>query len=231
MRSVEHLRDAHAEALGVSPAEIYRAIKRLPTQITRRGAARLLPEAQQELEQIFATHANVGPYRLRDVVMYGMAECRRSDMFAAVLRSGKLDNVAALMRISHDGDRVVRWASGRTVRHGPSYSDSRLNGLIRDVAGENPARRARAALWVQPGRYACSTRQIDAIVDLACAVDGVVGGQLAGAGLGGCAMILARTDAVASLVSALRRGYYRRRRLAFDVHVCRPVAGSGILNV
>ncbi len=231
LRSMEHLRDVNPEALGVSPAEVYRALKRLPRQVSRRSAARLLPEARRELEEIFATHANIGPYPLRDVAMYGIAECRRSDMFTGLLRRGKFDHVGTLMRISHDGDRVVRFAGRRAVAHAPSHSDARLGSLIRDAASESPARRAQAALWAQPGRYACSTRQIDRIVDLACAVPGVVGAQLAGAGLGGCAMVLARSDSLRPLMSALRKGYYRPRKLPFDVHVCRPVAGSGVMTV
>ena len=69
------------------------------------------------------------------------------------------------------------------------------------------------------------------MVDLAGGQEGVIGAQVAGAGLGGCAMILVRTDALKGLLSALRAGYYRPRKLAFDVHVCRPVGGSGILTI
>jgi len=231
LRSMEHLRDVQPEALGVSAAEIYRAIKRLPPRLTRRSAARLLPDAGGELEEIFATHAHVGPYRLRDVAMYGIAECRRSDMFAGQLRGGKLDHVGMLMRTSHDGDRVVRHAGGWPAAHRPGYGDAALEGLIRDAASEDASRRAGAALWAQPGRYACSTEEIDLIVDLASSVEGVVGAQLAGAGLGGCAMVLAGDGALRPLASALRKGYYRPRKLRFEVHVCRPVAGSGILAV
>ncbi len=231
LSNMEHLRDVQPEALGVSAAEIYRAVGRLPTRITRRSASRLLPGHGDVLEEIFATHANIGPYRLRDIALYGIGECRRSDAFAALLRGGKLDEVAALMRISHDGDRVVLHPEGWPVSHAPSYSDAVLDGLIRDAASEDPARRARSALWAQPGRYACSTEEIDLIVDLASAVPGVVGAQLAGAGLGGCAMILVANDSLAPLMSALRKGYYRPRKLKFDVHVCRPVAGSGIMAV
>ena len=92
-----------------------------------------------------------------------------------------------------------------------------------------------------PFRYACGSHQNWKILsflvvgtwkpDLAGGQEGVIGAQVAGAGLGGCAMILVRTDALKGLLSALRAGYYRPRKLAFDVHVCRPVGGSGILTV
>ncbi len=231
LAAMTHLRDIDPEALGVSPADIYRALKRLPRQLTRRAAHRLLPDQRDRLEEIFQTHRAIGPYRLRDVAMYGIAECRRSDMFADLLAAGRLEEVGRLMRLSHDGDRVVDYRSGRAIPFEPSYTDRQLERLGRDAASEDPARRARAALWAQPGRYACSTPQIDYMVDLVSAQEGVVGAQLAGAGLGGCCMILVRTDALPRVLSALRRGYYRVHRLGFDVGVCKPVAGSGLVAV
>ena len=231
LASMKHLRDINPEALDVSPAEVYRAIKRLPPQISRRKAFDLLSEHRDRLEVLFETHRAIGPYRLRDVATYGIAECRRSDMFADLLAGARLDEVGRMMQISHDGDRVVEHRDGQAAPFAPSYADGRLNRLILDAASEDPVRQARAALSAQPGRYACSTPRIDYMVDLAEAQEGVIGAQLAGAGLGGCCMILVRTDFLAKVLSALRRGYYRVHRLPFDVHVCQPVAGSGPISV
>ncbi len=231
LRTIEHLRDVDPEALGVSPAEIYRALKRIPVQVTRRSAARLLDNESGRLKEIFATHDDVGPYRLRDVAMFGIAECRRSDMYADLLRENRGSQIGTLMRISHDGDRVVRFTGRKTKAHVLSYSDARLDGLIADVASSDPGRYIDAGLWAQPGRYACSTKEIDLLVDIACSTKGVLGAQLAGAGLGGCAVILCRTDAVSRVFSALRKGYYQPRGLKFDVHLCHPVAGSGIMSI
>jgi N-acetylgalactosamine kinase len=144
------------------------------------------------------------------------------------------------MRISHDGDRVVRWAGGsgvgsplsaRSTPHAPAYGDAELDRLMRDSANGDPARRQAAALWAQCGRYACSTPEIDWLVDAAMTVPGVLGGQIAGAGLGGCAMILVRNESVPPLLATLEKGYYAPRKLALDAHVCVPVAGSGLLKV
>jgi len=231
LASMEHLRDVDPEALDVSPAEVYRAIKRLPRQISRRKAFQLLGEHRDRLEVLFDTHRTIGAYRLRDVATYGIAECRRSDLFADLLAGGRVDEVGRMMRVSHDGDRVVEHRDGQAVPFAPSYADGKLDRLILDAASEDPVRQARAALPAQPGRYACSTPRIDYMVDLAGAQEGVIGAQLAGAGLGGCCMILVRTDFLAKVLSALRRGYYRVHRLPFDVHVCQPVAGSGPVSV
>jgi galactokinase len=52
----------------------------------------------------------------------------------------------------------------------------------------------------QPGGYACSTKEIDYIVDVVNQIDGVIGAQLAGAGLGGCVMILAKENSVNEVI-------------------------------
>jgi len=47
----------------------------------------------------------------------------------------------------------------------------------------------------QNPNFFCSTVRIDQMVDIACSVPGVVGSQIAGAGLGGCIMIVAKKAA------------------------------------
>jgi N-acetylgalactosamine kinase len=234
LRSLEHLRDLSPAALGVSEAEVYRLLGLLPRELSRRAALRLLGDERKRLDEIFSTHVDVGPYRLRDVAMFGVCECQRSRAFSDLLVRGDLGRIGLFMRISHDGDRVVRHDGtrlGRAVPHAPAWNDAEIARLMRDSASDDPVRHESAALWAQSGRYACSTPQIDWIVDAACAVPGVLGAQIAGAGLGGCAMILARQEALATLMKTLHDGYYRPRGLPLDAHVCVPVAGSGLLKV
>jgi len=100
---------------------------------------------------------------------------------------------------------------------------------LSDSAARDPLARA-SALAFQPGAYRCSTPEIDQLVDLALMVPGVVGAQLAGAGLGGCMMVLVRSQALQKLTGALENGYYRPRGLPVMVSACTPVQGSGIIN-
>ena len=65
------------------------------------------------------------------------------------------------------------------------YTDEFLKRLIDDLASEDPVRVQRAQLDMQPGYYACSTAEIDRMVETVSKVPGVVGAQIAGAGLGG----------------------------------------------
>jgi len=69
------------------------------------------------------------------------------------------------------------------------------------------------------------------LVDIAESTKGVVGAQLAGAGLGGCMMILVRQDGVDHLMKRLETNFYSPRSLPFEVHVCTPVAGAGLFAV
>ncbi len=221
--STEHLRDLAPAHLGVRPGEIYRALKRLPSRTSRAQLRKLLdgPDSQR-LEQLFATHANLGNYDPRGVALYGISECLRSEQFAEAISGGDYERVAAFMQASHDGDRLFRQGSDGKQHKFAVRTD---NGSLERLAVTN------ADLAVQPGRYACSTSAIDQLVDISNSVDGVVGSQLAGAGLGGCMMILVRADALENLMRQLKRRFYRPQKMKFDAHVCQPAAGAGVLEL
>ena len=154
-------------------------------------------EHRELLEINFATHAEPKVYHPRGVLLYGVAEIVRSRMCVDLLQPGQVENFGRLMKISHDGDRVSRpGRDGQYELPRADCSDEYLNRLIADLASEDPQRVLQAQLFMQPGAYACSTPEIDEMVDIASAVPGVVGAQMAGAGLGGCIMILARDQSV-----------------------------------
>ena len=66
------------------------------------------------------------------------------------------------------------------------------------------------------------------MVDIASSVPGVVGAQIAGAGLGGCIMILVREESVAAVRRALAMRYYRPRELEPAAIPCTAVEGAGL---
>ncbi|MCD6304227.1 MAG: NTP transferase domain-containing protein [Planctomycetes bacterium] len=222
-RGAACLRDLLPRRLGVPPAELYRGLMSLPVRPRRAQLLRLLaPADRPAAERIFSTHRGAGGYDLRGVVLFGLGEIARAERFAELLRRRDYAAVSRLIRTSHDGDRIVRWTgpAGRPRRFIFRTDDAALRRLA--DAGTDPAE--------QPGRYACSTDEIDLLVDLADACPGVIGAQLAGAGLGGCASILVRTSAVAELMRRLRRDFYEPRGLAFGAFVCRPIAGASVLK-
>jgi N-acetylgalactosamine kinase len=233
--AITHLRDLAPEHLGVHVSDVYRALKLLPEWPTRADLRVLFStEEQAALERIFASHADVGPYDLRGVVLYGLAECARSARFADLLLRGDVKAIGAMMAISHDGDRVAERISNEECRSSKSdgshvaaapfvfdTSDFRLDQLAAE----------EAELSSLPGAYACSTPEIDFLTDLATSVEGVVGAQLSGAGLGGCVMILVHHNCVASLEQKLTRDYYQPRQLKPRIYVCQPVQGAGLLSL
>ncbi|MBT4820470.1 MAG: hypothetical protein HON70_32480 [Lentisphaerae bacterium] len=220
---MEHLRDLTPDRLGVAPTDIYRAISGLPDRPTRAQLTALVPpQYHPRMERAFATHANLGTYDLRGVALFGISECIRSAEFAEALQDGRLETIARAMAASHDGDRKVRYsADGKARKHRVALTNNTLCRL----AEEN------ADLSLQSGRYACSTDAIDQLVDLANATSGVVGAQLAGAGLGGCMMILVQANALDHLLHELQTEFYAPRKLPPNVHVCSPVAGAGLIGL
>lgn len=218
---IEHLRDLEPDKLQVNVADLYRALTLLPENPSRLELQEMLSESERErAEQLFATHADIGPYDLRGVALFGVSECIRSQTFVDVVANGSADDVKRMMKASHDGDRVVRFdASGTSRPHVASTDDDTLCQLAA----------ASAALGEQTGRYACSTEAVDHLVDIANRSEGVVGAQLAGAGMGGCMMILAQANALDHVVQRLEGTFYGPREITPDIHVCTPVAGAGLL--
>jgi len=105
-----------------------------------------------------------------------------------------------------------------------------MDRLIEKSRDVQPLADLRAALWQQPGAYDCSTPEIDLMVDRALECPGVLGAQIAGAGLGGCIMILVRKEAVENVREVLRREYYIPQGVEPQVFACRASRGSQILT-
>jgi len=207
--SIHHLRDITIENLGVELAELYAMLKRLPQHLTREALfaqyGPFAPEDNAKLRNILTTlREPEQPFEVRGVVLYGLAECRRSERCVDLLRQGDADGLGRLWSVSHDGDRVARHDEcGEAVPFQVDVSDAALDRLIADLRSGDPRRVQAAQLHLQPGSYACSTPEIDHIVDLSLAVPGVKGAQISGAGLGGCVMILVHNDSVEPLLQRL----------------------------
>jgi len=153
-----------------------------------------------------------------------------------LLDRGDIETFGKLMMISHDGDRLARWRrTGKNPWEVDDFlydaSDAALERRCLDLASEDPDRVLAAQLYMQPGGYACSTRQIDKMIDIVKDVPGFYGAQLGGAGLGGCIMILVRSDAAERTAEALKKDYYRPAEIDPMIHICQPVEGSGTICV
>jgi galactokinase len=75
--------------------------------------------------------------------------------------------------------------------------------------------------------YEVSSPELDAMVEIAAGVRGVVGTRMTGAGFGGCTVSLVRDEAVPALTAAIMREYPRRTGLEPRVYAVATAAGAG----
>lgn len=75
--------------------------------------------------------------------------------------------------------------------------------------------------------FEVSSRELDALVEIAIDVPGVYGARMTGAGFGGCIVALALPDAVERLATAIRREYPARTGLEPRIWAVTPAPGAG----
>jgi galactokinase len=75
--------------------------------------------------------------------------------------------------------------------------------------------------------YEVSSAELDAMVDIAAGVPGVIGARMTGAGFGGCTVNLVRPDAVEALRTAVLDRYPGRTGLTPMILPVRAAAGAG----
>jgi N-acetylgalactosamine kinase len=220
---IEHLRDINRERLGLTHAAFARLLGQVPERIGRRevqGTFGQMAEAERErLERMFRTHdAPAAGYAVRGVMIFGLSEMARARRCLDLLRRNEPGELGRCMALSHDGDRVLR-PRARSSARGP------LQGQGGARFAQWAAKPGRGAdIGELSGNYGCSLPVLDRIVDLARRQPGVEGAQLAGAGLGGCIMVLVRKTHTADLLKALGQE-------AIRAEVFRPIAGACTLRM
>jgi galactokinase len=78
--------------------------------------------------------------------------------------------------------------------------------------------------------FEVSSPELDAMVDIATSVPGVVAARMTGAGFGGCTVNLVERDAVPRLREAVMREYPRRTGLQPRVFAVEPADGAGLTS-
>jgi len=223
---LEQFRDINPERLGVDESQIYRIVKSLPTSANRAEVLELLSADEQKIHRVFRSHAEPKEgYLIRQVCLYGISECIRAEMAPQCLRAGDMKKFGELINISHDGDRVIKLIDGRRVPTDNSYPDERIDALIDDLESGDAARISRAELWQQGGGYNVSLPEIDTLVDIALATEGVIGAGLVGAGMGGCIVAVVEDKHARQLIENMAEQYYRARKLPVKAEIITPVGG------
>jgi galactokinase len=74
--------------------------------------------------------------------------------------------------------------------------------------------------------YEVSSRELDALVELARKQPGVLGARMTGAGFGGCTVNLVQSDAAEDFARAVAAGYKERVGLGAEIYVCQASDGA-----
>ena len=120
------------------------------------------------------------------------------------------------MLISHDGDRIYRFTLDlEKMPYNSEYAY--LEGFL-DIARI-------------PGGYRCSIPEIDFIVDVAKYDDNVLGAQICGGGLGGCAMVWAKANYSKQIQDKITNHYKQYFNKECSVYNCKPVNGCSVYKL
>jgi N-acetylgalactosamine kinase len=205
---VNHIRNLTPERLRISSVELLTAISNLPTNPTRKSLIDYFSSIDDEfLHDLFLTHEDPGQYDIIGTLLFGISECSRSEFFNEILKSHDLEKIRKCIAVSHNGDRR-------------SKSPLDLTYLIEQ----------NIPMVDISGNYDCSTEDIDQMVDISNAVPGVIGAQLAGAGMGGNIVILVKSESTGNIMTELNEKYYEPKNIPFDAHVCVPISGASIVG-
>ncbi len=227
---IRHLRDVSPQGLGISLPALYHLLKHVPTRIGPEEAEGLARKHRRVARCLAGLTLGEQEFPLRDVALYGVAECERARRAGRVLGDGDASALGEMMNVSHDGDRRVRWTPD------PMPFDSRATDEFMDSLVERsasllqPLEESGASLWQQPGAYGSSRPEIDRVVDCVLRCPGVLGAQLAGVGLSGFVMVLVRNQCVESLLRELERHYYEPAKVEPQMFVLQPAQGSQVLT-
>ena len=157
------------------------------------------------------------------------ADCERAVAALAAVELGvrSLRDVDAEMLVRHEAriDPVALRRAEHIVAENERVlaTEAALRGGDLDALGEIFAA-SHASLR---DRYEVSSPELDAMVEIASGVPGVIASRMTGAGFGGCTITLARLDVVAELETRTLRDYPARTGRQPRVWVVRAVDGAG----
>lgn len=222
------LRDFLPEDARALPT-LYKRLKKLPEEATA-AEIRTFLDGDDGAERYLAQVSPEEPLDLRGVCLFGLAEMIRAKEFMINLEHGQMNRVVEIMKLSHDGDRVVSHNFGLGTRHAVQndYSDIRMSQLAHRSMFDWGNPDGESQLWRQPGRYHSSTERLDLLVDVVHSCSQRAGAHLVGAGLGGCIAALCPEEDVDRIVAALQRRYYDPERLEPMIYRFQPEGGARV---
>jgi galactokinase len=189
------------------------------------------------------------PLRLDDVaiVVIDSGSPRRLDASAYNERRAQGEAAVAAIARSHPEVRGLRDVTPDMLAALGDGLDPILRRRARHVVEEN-ARVLAAADALESGDaaragrslseshaslrdlYEVSSPELDALVEIATSVPGVLGSRLTGAGFGGCTVTLVRREAIGRLTGAIEREYVARTGLEPRIFEVTPSVGARVID-
>ena len=144
----------------------------------------------------------------------------------------------------------LRDATTELLEHAKGKMDKDVYHRARHVIGEiertkQAAEDIRASNWPAVGKlmyashrslrndYEVSCKALDTVVDIAESIGpkgGVYGCRMTGAGFGGCAVALVKTDAIDAISKKIGTDYKKKTGIEATIFVSRPAAGATVIK-
>jgi hypothetical protein len=161
-------------------------------------------------------------------MLFGVSEIERARI-APLMISIDPARFGIMMNISHNADREYKYVGREKVKWTNDCSNEYFDNLIRKLKEKQDEESCQ--LYMQSGDYGCGHEKTDLIVDLATSVDGVLGAEIVGAGLGGSVAILLKKEALSSLTKKLYEEYYKDESLArASIIAFKPSEGATLIH-
>jgi galactokinase len=79
--------------------------------------------------------------------------------------------------------------------------------------------------------YEVSCPELDAMVEIAWKIDGVIGSRMTGAGFGGCTVSIVVEDSLQELIDKVNEEYPKRTGLQPEIYICTAEDGAGVVEI
>ena len=218
-----YLSDINPENLNMNSSDLIKILLDLPEYVDFNDLPNILGSKWDEFKRKYNFNETPQIIPIRKVIAYGISECERSKMFYQFIKKSDIISAGKLMNISHNGDRVIKY----------NYEKKSKPNLYNNETDDNKIKaytESNMSIDQISGGYGCSIPEIDFIIDFSNHLEGVLGAQLSGAGMGGCAMLLVEREHSTKIKNNLSKLYENEFNRPCLIHKCKPVKGISIYH-
>lgn len=202
------------------------------SRLGRKDAALLLDCRSLEYELVPIEDPTVRVVIVNSNVRRGLVDSEYNQRRMECEQGARLLGVAALRDATSEHFAASQHVLPENVRkrsqHVIEENERVLASVERLKAGDVDA--FGEAMWASHASlrdlFEVSCKELDALVEIASGVPGVLGSRMTGAGFGGCTVTLVRSDALEQLEQAIHTEYPKKTGLEPDIYVL-PLVDAG----